>query len=104
MNSTSTKFALPNTLNNSLRAHLAVATREDADAISHKVMRIGLHRAPLGRLDATGRDRAHHLLIDGLSNSWNDRITIDGKLGAWNGNWATTTTGIRLTELITLEL
>src|SRR5579859_4974010 len=46
MDRASAQFALRHTFNDGLGSHLRIAAREDALAIGHKVMRIGLDRLP----------------------------------------------------------
>src|SRR5256885_4758289 len=65
-------------------------------------MRIGLNGLPFGPLHA--RLLIQHPGINSLTNSRDHCVTFHNELGTRNGHWATTTTGIWLTEFVTLEL
>ena len=78
INGPSAEFALGNTFDNGLRAHLRVTTGKDGVAVGHVVMRIRLDGVPFRPLDT--RLLVKHAGIDSLTNGRDDGITFDGKL------------------------
>src|SRR5258708_26811345 len=86
------------TCNERFRPHLCMTACEDAPAVCHEVMWIGLDGSPFSPLHAGLIIENGYIRI--LTERWNDGIAFDHKFRAWNGNGTAAATGIWLAQLV----